>query len=82
MVEKKDVGDFTTIVLTAETADALIEWLNGNGFEFKTEDRENFEYYVEKGGYYFVAMKVNMDRADVRRRWDDKRKSPADRVRL
>ena len=65
VVEKKDVGDFTTIVLTAETADALVEWLNGNGFEFKTEDRENFEYYVEKGGYYFVAMKVNMDRADV-----------------
>ncbi len=65
VVEKKDVGDFTTIVLTAETADALVEWLNGNGFEFKTEDRENFEYYVGKGGYYFVAMKVNMDRADV-----------------
>ena len=65
VVERKDVGDFTTIVLTAETADALVEWLNGNGFEFKAEDRENFEYYVEKGGYYFAAMKVNMDRADL-----------------
>lgn len=65
VVEKKDVGDFTTIVLTAKTADALVEWLNGNGFEFKAEDRENFEYYVEKGGYYFVAMKVNMNKADI-----------------
>lgn len=65
VIERKDVGDFTTTVLTAETAVGLVGWLNDNGFEFKTEDRENFEYYVEKGGYYFVAMKVNMDMADL-----------------
>ena len=65
IVEEKDVGDFTAIVLTAESADDLVEWLNSNGFEFVDEDRENFSYYVEKGGYYFVAMKINMDEADV-----------------
>lgn len=65
VVETKDVGDFKTVVLTADSAGALTEWLDGNGFEFKDEDRENFEYYVEKGGYYFVAMKVNMDEADL-----------------
>ena len=65
VVERKDVGDFETVVLTADSADALTEWLDGSGFEFKDEDRENFEYYVEKGGYYFVAMRVNMDKANV-----------------
>ena len=65
VVERKDVGDFKTVVLTADSADALTEWLNNNDFEFKEEDRENFEYFVEKGGYYFVAMKVNMDEADL-----------------
>ncbi len=65
VIEEKDVGDFKTTVLTATTAMSLIEWLEDNSFEFKDEDQENFEYYVEKGGYYFVAMKVNMNEADV-----------------
>ena len=65
VVERKDVGDFEAVVLTADSADALTEWLDSNGFEFKDEDRENFEYYVEKGGYYFVAMRINMDEADL-----------------
>ena len=65
VLERKDVGDFEAVVLTADSADALTEWLDGNGFEFKDEDRENFEYYVEKGGYYFVAMRINMDEADL-----------------
>lgn len=65
VIEEKDVGDFKTTVLTAKTAMSLLEWLGNNNFEFKDEDQENFEYYVEKGGYYFVAMKVNMNEADI-----------------
>ena len=65
VIEEKDVGDFKTTVLTATSAVSLVEWLDDNNFEFKNEDQENFEYYVEKGGYYFVAMKVNMNEADI-----------------
>ena len=65
VVMKKDVGDFKTTVLVADRADDLTEWLNYNGFEFGDTDTENFDYYIEKGGYYFVALKVNMDKADV-----------------
>lgn len=65
VIEEKDVGDFKTVLLTADTAESLTEWLDDNNFAFKSEDQDNFEYYVEKGGYYFVAMKVNMDEVDV-----------------
>ena len=65
VVEEKDVGDFKATVLTADNAEELVAWLNDNGFEFQDEDLDNFEYYVERGGYYFVAMKVNMDEASI-----------------
>ena len=65
VIEQKTVGDFDTTLLTAESADDLVKWLNGRGFEYAGEDLANFEYFVEKGGYYFVAMKVNMNKADL-----------------
>ena len=65
VIEEKDVGDFKTTLLTAGNAEDLVEWLNERGFEYTQEDLANFEYYVEKGGYYFVAMKVNMNEADI-----------------
>ncbi|MDE0090897.1 MAG: DUF2330 domain-containing protein [Thaumarchaeota archaeon] len=65
VIMKKDVGDFKTTVLVADRADDLTEWLNYNGFEFEDADTENFDYYIKKGGYYFVALRVNMDKADV-----------------
>ena len=65
VIEQKDVGDFETTLLTAGNARDLIDWLNSHNFQFTTEDESNFDYYVQKGGYYFVAMKVNMDEANV-----------------
>ena len=65
VVMKKDVGDFKTTVLVADRADDLVEWLNYNGFEFEDVDTKNFDYYIDKGGYYFVALKVNMGKADI-----------------
>jgi len=65
VLEQKAVGDFETTLLTAGDAGDLIDWLNSHDFQFATEDEANFDYYVQKGGYYFVAMKVNMDRVDV-----------------
>jgi len=65
IIETKDVGDFSTVTLTANDSSSLIDWLNDNGYTYTETDRENFEYYVEKGGYYFVAMKVNMENAII-----------------
>ena len=65
IIETKDVGDFSTVTLTASDSSSLIEWLDENGYAYTESDRENFEYYVEKGGYFFVAMKVNMGNAKI-----------------
>ena len=65
VVERKDVGDFETTLLVASDAQDLADWLNDRGFQFAETDVENFDYYVQKGGYYFAAMKVNMDEAEV-----------------
>lgn len=63
VIEQKDVGDFTTTVLTAESSVDMINWLDGNGYQYSPIDQQNFEYYVQQGGFYFVAMKVNMSQA-------------------
>lgn len=65
VLEQKAVGDFETTLLTAENSRDLVDWLNSHDFQFVREDEANFDYYVQKGGYYFVAMKVNMDEADI-----------------
>ena len=65
VLEQKAVGDFETTLLTAGDAGDLVDWLNSHDFQFVDEDAANFDYYVQKGGYYFVAMRVNMDEADV-----------------
>lgn len=65
IIEVKDVGDFTATVLTADDTLSLIKWLEDNNYVFKPGDVENFEYYVEKGGYFFVVLKVNIEKAKV-----------------
>ena len=65
VIQQKDVGDYTVTVLTADTANALIQWLKDNGYNYNPSDEANFNYYVQKGGFYFVAMKVNMSAARI-----------------
>ena len=65
IIETKDVGDFSTVTLTASDSSSLIDWLDENGYAYTEQDRENIEYYVQKQGYYFVAMKVNMENAKI-----------------
>lgn len=65
VIEQKDVGDYSATVLTADSATALIDWLNANGYKYNPNDEQNFSYYVQKGGFYFVALKVNMEKAKV-----------------
>lgn len=65
IIETKDVGDYSTVTLTASDSSSLIDWLDENGYAYTVQDTENFKYYVEKQGYYFVAMKVNMEHAKI-----------------
>ena len=65
IIEIKDVGDFTATVLTANDTNSLVNWIEGNNYAYKTADKENYDYYVKRGGYFFVALKVNMEKAKV-----------------
>jgi len=65
IIETKDVGDFSTVTLTASDSSSLIGWLDENGYAYTEQDRENIDYYVSKQGYYFVAMKVNVNNAKI-----------------
>jgi hypothetical protein len=64
VVKEEKVGDFKATVLRANSSEALIDWLNRNGFDYGERSRENFQYYIDKGGYYFTALKVNVDNAN------------------
>jgi len=55
--EKKIVGNFETVILSAENPDDLVNWLNKNQFYFPEKARETIEFYTKKH-WYFVAMKI------------------------
>lgn len=55
--EKKVVGNFDTVILSAEKPEDLINWLNRNQFYFPQKAREAIEFYTKKH-WYFVAMKI------------------------
>jgi hypothetical protein len=69
IIEQKTVGDYESTILTADTTTALLEWLDGNGYDYNDKAIENFNYYIHQsgGGYYFVALKVDTSvaRADT-----------------
>ncbi len=60
IIEQKKVGDYNTTILTADSTQSLIRWLKDHSYQYKPTDEANFNYYIQKGGYYFVALKVNM----------------------
>lgn len=59
VVEEKQVGEYEVTVLTATDADDLVEWLADNEYNYSASDAEKVAYYVEQGGYYFIALKVD-----------------------
>ncbi len=61
VVEVKDVGDFTATVLRANSTSALTGWLDDNGYAYTEANVEAFDYYVDKDGFHFIALKINMD---------------------
>lgn len=59
VVAQKNIGDFETTTVTATSSKDLIQWLRDHQFSYSEADVSNFDYYVNKGSYYFVALKVN-----------------------
>lgn len=56
------VGAFDYVVITATTADDMLDWLNKNGFKVPTAARSVVGHYVTLG-WYFVAMRVSVKAA-------------------
>ncbi len=64
VIEKRDVGDFTTTTISANSESALTTWLDNQGYEITDAKKAIIADYIHKGGY-FVALKVNMSKATV-----------------
>lgn len=58
VIERTNIGDYEAVTLTASSATGLVTWLQDNGFDFSERDRGNIDYYIQKKGVYFVAVKV------------------------
>ncbi|VVB68564.1 Uncharacterised protein [Candidatus Norongarragalina meridionalis] len=59
VVKIRQVDIYNLTILRATDADALIGWLNDNGFSFPENRKDVLDYYV-RGDYYFVANRINL----------------------
>jgi len=62
VVEEKRVAGFDAVVLKADSAEALTDWLSENRYEFSPEVKAWAVPYIEKG-WHITALKVAKDAA-------------------
>lgn len=55
---QQTVGAFEATIVSSESPNALLEWLNENGFVISPEDAALFVPYVERD-WFFTAMKLD-----------------------
>ena len=60
VVSQSTVGPYETVVLQAETEDALLDWLSANSFQLPSTLDAALAPYVASGSY-FVALKLRKD---------------------
>lgn len=65
VVEQRDVGEYAATTLRANDADELLQWLNDNGYDVPDSKQRTLNYYVGNDTAYFVALKVNLDEANI-----------------
>ena len=65
VVKQENIGDYTATTLKADSSSELLTWLDDNGYQVTDENRATLDYYVENKTAFFVALKVNIDKADV-----------------
>jgi hypothetical protein len=57
VIDEQSVGLFDTVTLSATDPDALINWLQENGYNYTAQDKEIIDYYIARG-WVFTAMKL------------------------
>lgn len=57
--EKLDVGPYEVLVLSGSSSQALIDWLNSNGFHFPDKANTVIDFYIQKQ-WYFLATRVQL----------------------
>ncbi len=62
VLEQKQVAGFAAVVLEADSATALVEWLRENGFAYSPEVQAWAEPYVQQG-WKITALKVAKDKS-------------------
>ena len=65
VVEQKQVAEYNVTVLKANSAVALTTWLKKNGYNYGSEDTAKVKYYVDQGGFYFIALKIDESKFNV-----------------
>jgi len=58
VISEQVVGPYATATLSAEDPNALVDWLNDNGYYFPEEGHEVIAEYIAKN-WYFVATRIN-----------------------
>jgi hypothetical protein len=59
VIDREPVRDYDATVFTAKPSTALLQWLQTHGYDISVSDRDNLQYYTEKNGYYFTALRIN-----------------------
>ena len=61
VVTRDRVGPYESVVIAAEDAGAVVDWLTDNGYQLGDTGPELLAPYVEEG-YYFLALRLAADR--------------------
>ena len=61
VVARDRVGPYESVVITAEDAGAVVDWLTDNGYQLGDTGPELLAPYTEEG-YYFLALRLAPDR--------------------
>lgn len=59
IIGQQSAGIFDTVTLSATDPDALINWLQDNGYNYSANDKDILDYYIQRG-WVFTAMKLNV----------------------
>ena len=61
VVSRDRVGPYESVVIAAEDAEAVVDWLTDNGYQLGDTGPELLSPYIEEG-YYFLALRLAPDR--------------------
>jgi len=60
VIESKKVDIYDITILAATDANALVDWLNDNGYKTPESAIPVLRYYCEKDDFYFIANRINL----------------------